>query len=184
MSLILLVGPVAAGKTTLRQRLVTEYGMLPFKTCTTRKMRDEERGDVVPQYHFLTHDDFMEGVSIGDFYEHEEFAGKCYGTRKADLDVALSDDNHWVGVVDVRGAISLKRDFPSVLTIFIEPPSVEELKRRVSDRGTETSQEQMTRLQIALERELPLASKLDFRVVNDNLDETVEKIRQIILEFY
>lgn len=171
MGLILLVGPVAVGKTTIREQLVKRFNMLPFQTCTTRPIREEEkREDAVPQYHFLSQETFDRWVNEEKFHEHESFAGKSYGTLKEDILTAIDSPETWVGVVDIRGAMSLKRDFPDIQTIFIKPPSQDELVKRVMKRGTETSEEQMERLRIAIERELPFAENMDDCIVNESLD--------------
>lgn len=181
MSLTLLVGPTGVGKTTIWEHLAKEHKLVPFKTCTTRKKRERELvEDHIPQYQFLTKEVFDEMIEKDYFFEYVEHVGNYYGTSKIDIEAAIQDEKNWIGVVDIRGAIDIKKSYPEVLTIFIHAPSSEELAKRILERGSETTKEMAERISVAYEREIPNASKLDFNVVNHTIEQSAFEVLNLI----
>lgn len=181
MTLTLLVGPTGVGKTTIWEFLARHHELIPFKTCTTRKIREKEQvKGYIPQYRFLTDTEFVDMIDKDYFFEHIEHIGKRYGTSKLDIEAAIADSSHWVGVVDIRGAISVKEAYPEVLTIFIHAPSSAELAKRILDRGSETTEEMAERIAIAYEREIPNAGQLDAGIINSTIEQSAFDVLKLI----
>jgi guanylate kinase len=175
-----LSSPAGAGKTTISEALLrdTAVSVKRVVTCTSRERRPlEVEGQ---SYHFLSKDEFMEGVDDGAFFEWEEVHGNLYGTRLSDLEG--SEDK--LVVIDIRGALSFKRAFPerSVLTIVV-PPRPEDLKFRLLSRGTESEQQLEKRLETAkreYEMFLGEPEKIDYLIVNDVLPDAIAHLKAII----
>lgn len=181
MTLTLLVGPTGVGKTTIWEYLAREHKLIPFKTCTTRNIREKEQAEGhIPQYRFLTEHEFVHMIEQDYFFEHIEHIGKRYGTSKLDIEAAIADSNDWVGVVDIRGAISIKKAYPEVLTIFIHAPSSAELAKRILERGSETTEEMAERIAVAYEREIPNAGQLDAGIVNSTIEQSAFDVLKLI----
>ena len=135
-------------------------------------------------YYFLTADDFRKAVAAGDFLEYEEvYAGQFYGTLKSELSRIWAQNQDVVFDVDVKGGLCIKEQFPQQsLAIFIQPPSVAELKRRLEGRGTETPETLKKRLDRA-EEELGFAPRFDLRIVNDDLERAVAEVHAAVTAF-
>jgi guanylate kinase len=178
--IIILTAPSGGGKTTIAQRLLREFPELVFSvSATTREKREGETEGV--HYFFLTSEEFDRRIKEGDFIEWEEFYGGCrYGTLKDHIDNHLKKGYFVLFDVEVNGAKSLKRYFGETsITIFIMPPSREELHRRLQSRGTENDSTLKLRLERA-EMELQQADFFDFSIVNENLETAYEQIREIV----
>ena len=117
------------------------------------------------------------------FVEYISYDNHLYGTLKKELEVALESNGIYVLVLEVRGTIKIKELFPQTTTIFILPPSLEELKRRLIERGVNTEEEITNRLCIA-DSEMKLQHKYDYRVVNDILENAVDEVKNIIIKHY
>lgn len=181
MTLTLLVGPTGVGKTTIWEYLTRHFKLIPFKTCTTRNIRTNEQLEGhIPQYYFKSDAEFVGMIEQDFFFEHVLHAGKRYGTAKLDIEAALADSSHWVGIVDIRGAMSIKAAYPEVLTVFIHAPSATELTKRILDRGSETTEEMAERIAIAYEREIPNADQLDAGIVNFTIEQSASDILKLI----
>jgi guanylate kinase len=175
-----LSSPAGAGKTTISESLLRDatVSVKRVVTCTSRERRPlEVEGQ---SYHFLSKDEFIQGVDGGAFFEWEEVHGNLYGTRLIDLEG--SEDK--LVVIDIRGALSFKRAFPerSVLTIVV-PPRPEDLKFRLLSRGTENEQQLEKRLETAKrEYEMFLGDpgKIDYLIVNDALPDAIGHFKAII----
>ncbi len=172
-----LSAPAGTGKTTLVNMLADE---LPFVvesiSCTTRKPRaGEVEGE---HYHFLSNEEFLKKVEDNDFLEHANVFGNHYGTSRSFVEAQLQEGKHVFLVIDTQGALSLKDHFDAVY-IFLSPPSREELKRRLVERRTEPPEVIERRLSWA-DEELKLADKYDYHIVNDDLKETYQQLREII----
>lgn len=187
MSLTLFVGPVAVGKSTVWKEILensNEY--IAFKTHTSRRMREEETlPNAIVNYHFQTKEKFMDLIAADFFFEYVDFEYEnigtvYYGTGKSDIEEAISSDKHYLAVVDIRGALDIKAKYPEVFSVFISPPSVEELEKRVYARGSEVTEEILERLRIAKEREIPNAHKMDYVVVNHSVEQCAKDIIQKI----
>lgn len=183
-NIVVVCAPSGTGKSTIIQELMKRPlgRMLHFSvSATNRAPRPGEEHGV--HYHFLTGDEFRQHIQAGDFAEYEEvYPGRFYGTlrseieRKASQGICLLD-------VDVKGALSVKRLFgPRALTIFIMPPSVEALRRRLEGRATDSPEEIDRRISRA-EFEMSFASQMDTIVVNDNLARAVSEVEKRIVDF-
>jgi len=173
-SIIVLTAPSGAGKTTIAHRVLEERPNLSFSvSATTRDPRPEETDG--RDYHFLSVNEFEERINDGDLLEYEQvYDGLYYGTLKSEI----AEKSGGGGVlldIDVKGAINVKKAFgDDALVLFIAPPSVDELERRLSGRGTETDAGVETRLNRA-RMELGMKDEFDAVVVNDQLDQAVEE---------
>jgi guanylate kinase len=131
-------------------------------------------------YFFLTKQEFEDRIRIGDLVEWEEIYGNYYGTLKSEIHRALDHGYSMMFDVDVKGALSIRRFFPkdSVL-IFIKPPSMEVLKKRLENRNTENPETLKQRLD-RVPMELEQGSQFDFQVVNDNIDKAIAEVDEIV----
>ena len=177
--LIVISAPSGCGKTTIAKAILAKHPTMLFSiSATTRPIRVGEvnRRD----YFFLTRQEFEDRIRTGDLVEWEEIYGNYYGTLKSEIHRALNDVYSMVFDVDVKGALSIRRYFPndSVL-IFIKPPSIDVLKKRLENRKTENSETLKRRLD-RVPMELDQGSQFDFQVVNDNLNKAVAEVDEII----
>src|SRR5512132_1952414 len=134
--LIVISAPSGAGKTTIAREILKRNPSLEFSvSATTRPVRTgEEHGR---DYFFLTREEFERRVHAGEFVAREEIYGNLYGTLKSELERALRNGRHLLFDLDVKGGLSIKRQYPDALLIFIEPPSMEVLRQRLQNRRTE-----------------------------------------------
>ena len=180
---IIFSAPSGSGKTTIVHRLLERYPQLEFSiSATSRAPRGAERDGV--DYHFLSQKAFAEAVAEGRFVEWEEvYKGTCYGTLRSEVERIWQKGHVIVFDVDVLGGINLKRIFgQDACSVFIMPPSVEELRRRLENRGTDAP-EAIDRRVAKAEFELTKAPEFDHTVVNDRLDEAVERTCAILDDF-
>ena len=176
--LIVLSGPAGAGKTTVAEMLCKETGIARSVSATTRQPRPGEVDG--RDYHFITEAEFERRVARGEFLEHATVHGHRYGTPRAPIEEALRRGESRLLVIDVQGAMQVKAAFPDALLIFLDAPD-EALEERMAARGTETETERRTRRRKAqLERNYK--EHYDFYVVNDNLQDTVARIRHFITD--
>ncbi len=178
--LIIFSAPSGSGKTTIVRRLLAVFPQFEFSiSATSRKPRGTERDGV--DYFFLTQGEFARRVAAGDFVEWEEvYGGTCYGTLRSEMERIWAKGNVIVFDVDVMGGINLKRIFgDDACSIFIMPPSVGELRRRLEGRGTDSAETIDKRVAKA-EFELSKAGEFDHIVVNDDLDKAVAETERII----
>lgn len=172
MKLIVLTAPSGAGKTTLARRLLESVPGLRFSiSATTRSPRPGERDGI--DYYFLPHLTFSQRLDAGDFLEHEEvYPGRFYGTLRPELErlASLPEVDAVVLDVDVKGALNVKRLYgDAARTLFIAPPSLDALARRLRGRGTESEDAIQDRLGRA-EMEMGHAEDFDVTLINDDLD--------------
>ena len=181
--LVIFSAPSGSGKTTIVRELLKRFNRFEFSiSATSRQPRGQEQDGV--DYYFLTNDEFRSRVERDEFVEWEEvYAGTCYGTLKSEMERIWNKGNVIVFDVDVMGGINLKRLFgDDACSIFIMPPSVEELERRLRGRGTDSEEVIQKRIAKA-EFELSKSEAFDHTVVNDILDEAVAEATQIIDNF-
>ena len=181
--LVIFSAPSGSGKTTIVRELLKRFPQFEFSiSATSRQPRGVEQNGV--DYYFLSGDEFRERVERGEFVEWEEvYAGTCYGTLRSEMERIWSKGNVIVFDVDVMGGINLKRLFADdACSIFIMPPSVEELERRLRGRGTDSEEVIRKRISKA-DLELSKAPEFDHVVVNDTLAEAVEEATHIIETF-
>lgn len=181
--LVIFSAPSGSGKTTIVRRVLPMLPRLAFSvSATSRQMRPGEQDG--KDYYFLTADDFRKAVAAGEFLEYEEvYAGQFYGTLKSELSRIWAQNQDVVFDVDVKGGLRIKEQFPQQsLAIFIQPPSVAELKRRLEGRGTETPETLKKRLDRA-EEELSFAPRFDLCIVNDDLERAVKEVQAAVTAF-
>jgi guanylate kinase len=178
---IVVSGPSGAGKTSVMQRVYQEcrVPLVRSVSATTRPPRSGETDGV--DYHFLSDKEFQLGRKRGDFLEcFEVFAQGCwYGTLWLEVTTGLSAKKWVVLEIDVQGALAVLERFPDAITIFLRPSSQEELERRLRGRGTESEEAIASRLARA-DRELALANRYQYQVINDNMDQAVHDICRIL----
>lgn len=183
--LIIFSAPSGSGKSTLVQHLMTEYPELRLKfsiSCTSRAPRGTERNGV--EYFFLSPDEFRQKISAGEFLEYEEvYQDKFYGTLKSQVEIQAERGENVVFDVDVKGGCTIKKYYGDrALSVFIQPPSVEELRKRLVGRATDAPEVIEQRLAKA-EYELTFADKFDKVIINDDLDVAKAEAYQIVSEF-
>ncbi|MFU8858801.1 MAG: guanylate kinase [Cyclonatronaceae bacterium] len=178
--IFILTAPSGGGKTTIAHRLLQEFPKLVFSVSATTRARREGETDG-KDYYFLTRAEFDRRIEAGAFIEWEEFyGGSRYGTLKDHIDNHLKKGYFILFDVEVNGAKSLKEYFrDSAVSIFISPPSREELRRRLQLRGTENEKTLKLRLERA-EMELEQADFFDYTVVNEHLDTAYAQVREIV----
>jgi len=177
-NLIVISAPSGSGKTTIVKETIRRNPALGFSvSATTRKKRAGEVDG--KDYFFLTPDEFKKKVDAGEFVEWEEFYGYRYGTLKAEIDRLRKNGRHLLFDVDVKGGLSIKKQYPDALLIFIRPPSIEALRERLIGRKTEDAATLQTRLDRA-PIELELGNKFDRQVVNDDLTRAIQEVQSII----
>lgn len=176
--LIIVSAPSGCGKSTVVRRLMEKRENLRFSvSATTRAPREGEVDGV--DYYFVSREEFERMIRDNAFLEHAEYVGNCYGTPKAAVEKMLAEGYDVYLDIDVQGAMQVKELRPETLMIFLMPPSMEELERRLVHRGTNTPEEIRSRLEAA-QRECKLRDRFDHIVVNDIVDRAVEEISQII----
>jgi guanylate kinase len=159
------------GKGTLIKRLLERNpGLQLAVSATTRQPRDSEVNGV--DYHFLSGEDFDRRVARGEFLEHAEYAGNRYGTLKSELERPARGI---VLEIDVQGARQVRERLPDAKLIFIEPPSIRDLERRLAARASD-QRDQIQRRLAAARDELDAAGEFDHRIVNDDLERAVEEL--------
>jgi guanylate kinase len=175
---IILSSPSGAGKTTIAKALLDSRKDIGYSvSCTTRPPRvGEVEGK---DYYFLSRTDFIQRMNEGAFAESAEVHGNLYGTLKSEIERVLRGGRHVMMDVDIQGAGLLRRAFPSVVTIFILPPSGEVMLDRLAKRKTENKETIVRRLESALQ-ELQAVEDYEYVVVNDVLDESVRRVAAII----
>ncbi|WP_243649612.1 guanylate kinase [Acetobacteroides hydrogenigenes] len=181
--MIIFSAPSGAGKTTIVKHLLSKFPQFEFSiSATSRKMRDGEQHG--KDYFFLSVDDFKRRIANDEFVEWEEvYADNFYGTLKSELERIWAKGNVVIFDVDVKGGVNLKRMFPdNSLSLFVMPPSVEELRNRLVGRGTDSA-EAIERRVAKAQEELSYSSKFDVVVVNDNLEDAKSKAEDAIASF-
>ena len=176
--------PSGSGKSTIVNWLLqySELKMVFSVSATSRAPRGQEKNGV--EYYFLSVEEFKQRIDNGEFLEHEEvYPGCFYGTLKKTVEDITSAGNNVVFDVDVKGGCNIKNYFgDNALSIFIQPPSVQELERRLKLRGTD-SDEMIAKRVAKAEYELTFADKFDCIVVNDDLDKAQAETLKYIKEF-
>ncbi|MBO7235865.1 MAG: guanylate kinase [Alistipes sp.] len=181
--LVIFSAPSGSGKTTIVRELLKRFDCFEFSiSATSRNPRGQEQDGV--DYYFLSNEEFRARVERDEFVEWEEvYQGTCYGTLKSEMERIWAKGNIILFDVDVMGGINLKRIFgDDACSVFIMPPSVEELERRLRGRGTDSEEVILKRIAKA-EFELSKSSEFDHVVINDNLEVAVAEVVNIISNF-
>lgn len=178
--LIIFSAPSGSGKSTIINYLLQQPLRLRFSiSATSRKPRGQEQDGV--EYYFLTPEAFRERIANGDFLEYEEvYTDKYYGTLKSEVERILNEGDNVIFDVDVVGGCNIKKFYGDrALALFIQPPSIEELRKRLEGRGTDAPEVIESRIAKA-EYELGFAPRFDKIVVNDDLEQAeTEALRAI-----
>ena len=182
--LIIFSAPSGSGKSTIINYLLKQGLNLRFSiSATSRAPRGTEQNGV--EYFFLSPEEFKEGIANNEFVEYEEvYPGRFYGTLKSQVEKQLAEGQNIIFDVDVVGGCNIKRFYGDrALSVFIQPPSIEELRKRLEGRGTDSPETINSRIAKA-EFELSYAPKFDIVVVNDQLEkaeaQTLEAIRNFL----
>ncbi len=176
--LFIISGPSGAGKGTICKRLIDETKVEISVSMTTRQPREGEVDG--KSYYFTTKEDFLKEVEADGFLEWAEVYGNYYGTPKAKVDEKLAAGVDVVLEIDIQGALNVKEAYPDGIFIFILPPSMTELRKRITGRGSETEESLKLRLSQTL-KEVSYIDKYDYCVVNGELDEAVARVKAIVL---
>jgi guanylate kinase len=181
--LLIITAPSGAGKTSITKHLMQRFKQLAFSvSAATRLPRGSEQNGV--DYHFMSEADFKQKIQQDAFVEWEMvYEGKYYGTLKEELQSIWNIDKIPVLDIDVKGAIRVQQQYPQTsLSLFIEPPSVAELKKRLQSRGTETEESLAARVNKAA-YELSFKEHFNKVIVNDNLEKACIEAELILLGF-
>lgn len=179
-NLIVISGPSGAGKGTLVARLLERVPDAWLSvSATTRKPREGEVDGV--NYYFVDRSRFEHMVKHGELLEWAEYSGNCYGTPVATVMERVAQGLQVILEIDVQGAFQIREKIPEARLLFIEPPSLAELERRLRTRGTEDEATIVKRLEAA-QVELSRKEEYDIRLVNDNLDEATDRLVAIVNE--
>ena len=183
--LIIVSAPSGSGKSTIVNWLMQDHPELNLYfsiSCTSRAPRGEEKDGV--EYFFLTPEAFKEKIKNNEFLEYEEvYENRFYGTLKAQVERQREAGQNVVFDVDVKGGVNIKKHYgKKALSLFIQPPSIEELRRRLEGRGTDTQEAIEQRIAKAA-YELTFAPKFDRVVVNDDLETAKQETFNIINDF-
>lgn len=176
--LIVISGPSGAGKGTICKSLLDKHDDLYLSvSATTREPRKGEIHGV--NYYFLTKEEFECKVSEKDFLEWAQVYGNYYGTPKSNVDEMLNAGKNVILEIDIQGALKIKENSEDGVFIFILPPSMEELKKRIVNRQSETQESLMRRFSSAYQ-EINYISKYNYGVINDTVENAVQKVENII----
>lgn len=177
-TLVVFSAPSGTGKSTILKQLRKIFPNSAYSiSYTTREPRPGEING--KDYFFVSKEKFLKMAKEGQFIEWEEILGNFYGTSKRFIEESLDKGKILLMDIDVKGAKNIKKMFPEALLIFIKPPSIEELKKRLLKRGTEPLDVIENRLKLA-EEELKLEDQFDYVVVNQDLETAIKEIQEII----
>lgn len=181
--LVIFSAPSGAGKTTIVRHLLQKFPQLSFSiSATTRELRgtEEHQND----YYFISKEDFLHKIAHQEFVEFEEvYSGTFYGTLRSEIERIWDEDKHVIFDIDVEGGLRLKRKYEDdALAIFVQPPSLDVLKERLTGRGTD-SEEKLQERFIKAEKELLYADKFDIILKNYDLDTACREAEKIIGDF-
>jgi guanylate kinase len=181
--LIIFSAPSGAGKTTIVKHLLTKFPELSFSiSATTREARGTEVNH--KDYYFISKEDFLHRVALHEFVEFEEvYNGTFYGTLRSEIERIWNDGKHVIFDIDVEGGLRLKRKYEDdALAIFVQPPSLEVLKARLSGRGTDSPEKLQERF-VKAEKELQYADKFDVILKNFDLDTACAEAEKRVTDF-
>jgi len=175
--LFVISGSSGVGKGTVIKEFMNKHPEFKLSiSCTTRGMRDGETDGV--NYFFLSKEEFQKCIDNDEFLEWAEFSGNHYGTKKEFVNKCLERGENLILEIDTKGALNVKKIMPEAILIFIAPPSIEELEIRLRGRHTETEEAIQKRL-ASIKLEIENSKHYDFVVVNDTVENAVNKIEEI-----
>ena len=179
--LIIYSGPSGVGKSTVRQEFFKDESLkLTYSiSMTTRLPRVGEKDGV--DYFFVTRDEFMKAVEDGELLEHAEYVGNCYGTPKSYVDKLRKKGKNVILEIDIEGAKQVMAKEPDCVSIFLVPPTIATLRKRIKGRGSDSKEVIDKRIEVA-KKEIAQKDIYKYVVVSDTIEETAERIKQIIKE--
>lgn len=175
--LIVFSAPSGCGKGTMLEEILKNKNFRTAVSATTRNPREGEKDGI--SYHFLSREEFDRQVDADEFLEHAEYCGNCYGTLKSEVDPYLEQGIDVILEIEVQGAMKIRNLRPDALFVFIAPPSVRELRRRLKKRGTESDDVIEERVSKA-SGEIQLAGNYDYIIVNDALEDAIDDFFAVI----
>lgn len=177
--LIVLSGPSGSGKNTVCDEVKkNNKNIWESISMTSRKPR---KGEIDGKsYYFVTEEEFKKNIEDDNMLEYAKFAGNYYGTPKKNIQKHLDNGEDVILVIEIQGALQIKQKVAQALFVFLLPPSMKELKRRLIDRNTESSSKVMERFERAY-KEINELSKYNYVIVNDNVKDAAKKLESIIL---
>ena len=181
--ILIITAPSGAGKTSITHHLLQKFPQLAFSiSAATRHPRSYEKNGV--DYYFMSEEDFKEKIKAKDFAEWEMvYEGKYYGTLKSELERIWNNKQVPILDIDVKGALHVQSQYPvNTFSIFIEPPSIEELKKRLMSRGTETEDTLAARVNKA-SYEISFKGTFNAVIVNDNLNQAFKNAEEVVRKF-
>ena len=181
--LVIISAPSGAGKTTMVNHLLRKGLGLEFSiSATTRTPRGKEENG--KEYYFISSEDFREKIRNNEFAEWQEvYSGQFYGTLKSEIERIWASKKHVIFDVDVKGGINLKNIFGNkAISIFIMPPSIRDLEKRLLSRATDDRSKIKIRIEKAVE-EMRLAADFDHIVINDNLEMAQKEVNEMVKSF-
>lgn len=177
-SILVFSAPSGTGKTTLIRSILKIFPDVVYSiSATTRKKRPNERDGV--DYFFVDEETFQQKIKAEEFVEWEKVYDYFYGTPKFFVEKMISDGKSILLEVDVKGALSIKKVYPEAIMIYILPPSLEELGKRLRDRKTESEKDFLKRIERA-KMELSLKDKFDYFITNNNLNTAISELKELI----
>ena len=175
--LFVISGPSGTGKGTICKELIKDDKIRLSVSMTTRNPREGEVHGV--SYYFAIKEEFLQKIEAGGFLEYAEVFGNYYGTPKMEVLELLENGIDVLLEIDVQGALQIKEVYPEAVLVFILPPSMEELRARLTGRGTETQDVVERRLGEAA-KEISYVKHYDYAVINDDLEEAIENVKTVI----
>ncbi len=176
--LLVISGPSGVGKgTVLHDLMNTQTNLVYSVSATTRKKRDGEIEGV--SYFYLNHDEFEQMIAEDKFLEYAHVHNNYYGTPKEFVEKKINEGKIVILEIDVQGALNIKKNTDNGVFIFLAPPSLNELKKRIVGRGTETDEDIKIRMNNA-KKELEYIKDYDYIVVNDHLNSAITSVNEII----
>ncbi|MBP0979651.1 MAG: guanylate kinase [Oscillospiraceae bacterium] len=177
-TLIILSGPSGVGKGTIIKKLLKKLDNIVLSiSATTRLPRRGEKNGI--HYYFISRDKFIDMIKTNGFLEYAEYNSNYYGTPKDSVNNFLREGKNVILEIDVQGAFKIKNKYKNALMIFVMPPCVEDLYKRLRNRNTESGKEIEERV-IRAQREIELSEKYDYVIINDSLSKAAEEIKKII----
>lgn len=177
-NLIVLSGPSGCGKSTISQELMKDNkNIIESVSMTTRNIRQGEVDG--KDYYFLSKEEFEKNIQDGKLLEYALYSDNYYGTPKDNVTQKINQGLDVILVIEIQGALQVKEKFKEAIFIFILPPSIKELKKRLDNRKTETNEQLFKRFQ-AMYKEINEVKKYNYVVINDNLEAAVNNAKSII----
>jgi guanylate kinase len=175
--LIVVSAPSGCGKGTILAEILKDDSFYYSVSATTRSPRRGETDGI--QYRFITKEEFEKNISDGKMLEYAQYCGNYYGTVRSDIETKLAEGKNVILEIEVKGAMQIKNICPEAIFVFIVPPSVKELRRRLHKRGTETDEVIEKRIAEA-SGEIKYAHDYDYIIVNGELSDAIDDFRMII----